>query len=356
LTLCLSPFTAIFRRTPFLIGCIGDVGLTVAANFHIFGIITEVMLAPGDQIPDSIRQKITAALNGDTFAFGEVFQYFRPRLLSHAYRIFGNTPVAQDAVQDTFISAYTHMASLKDHAMFYPWLKKILVNNCYQLMRRDRSVELNEVVMQKEVFTTSSVQTNLEKITEQWQLFGSLRELSEELRICILLRYFTGLNSYDAIALVLGIPVGTVRSRLSAAREKLTFGFHKNADSTDAALIEGESWSGYYLELYRKFYDDLHARNELFDHHHKELNLRYTSGSSGKGRSLLENEVNNDLIFGSRFQPQEIISSGNISVIEGVNINHVRYPDRCAPMTTMVLFRKNDQIDTLHIFDSDRRK
>jgi RNA polymerase sigma-70 factor (ECF subfamily) len=276
--------------------------------------------------------------------------------LSHAYRICGNTPAAQDAVQDTFISAYTHIDSLKNHALLYPWLKKILVNNCYQQLRRDRSVELSDVVMNKEIFTESSIQMQLEKMTDQWRMFDSLRELSEELRICILLRYFTELNSYDAIALVLGIPIGTVRSRLSAAREKLINNFNKNPDSTDAALKEGASWSGYYLDLYRKFYDDMNARKELFDHHHKDLNLRFTSGKTAKGRKLVEKEIDDDLFFGSRFQVREVISSGNISVVEGMNVNHIRYPDRCAPMTTMVLFRKDEQINTLHIFDSERKK
>jgi len=306
------------------------------------------------EVPASIQTKIKIAIGGDMVSFGDVFEYFRPRLLAHAYRICGNSPIAQDAVQDTFISALTQLGKLRDSLFFYPWLKKILINNCYLLIRRERSVELNPTQIKGDQLVTQSVQMNMEVLAERWQLFDSLKELSEELRSVMMLRYFTEYKSYDLIAQLLGVPVGTVRSRLAAARTKLTDTFQKNVDSNDHAMKEAESWSGYYMEMYRRFYDDLSIRNELFNHHDPQLKLRYTSGQSGKGRALLECEVNNDLVFGSRFKPQEVTSSGNISVIEGMNINHVDYPDRCAPNTVMVLFRKNDRIDTVHIFDSER--
>jgi RNA polymerase sigma factor (sigma-70 family) len=306
------------------------------------------------EIPISIQTKVKTAIAGDVTAFGSVFEYFRPRLLAHAYRICGNSPIAQDAVQDTFIASFTHLDRLREAEYFYPWLKKILVNNCYLLLRRERSVELQPSQIKGDQLVMQSVQVNIEKLADRWQLFDALKDLSEELRSVLILRYFTAYKSYEDIATLLGIPLGTVRSRLAAAKSKLTATFQTKTDSNNQALQEAENWSGYYLELYRNFYDDLAVRNELLDHHDPHLNLRYTSGQSGKGRGLLECELNNDLVFGSRFEPEEVTSSGNISVIEGYNINHPNYPDRCAPRTVMVLFRKQQRIGTVHIFDSQR--
>src|SRR5688572_14529488 len=181
------------------------------------------------EIPLTIQQKTKAAILGDAHSFGDVFEYYRPRLLSHAFRICGNSPIAQDAVQDTFISAFTHLTTLRDSFVFYPWLKKILVNNCYLLLRRERSVELHSSHIKSDLFVEQSIQSTMDKISDRWQLFDSLRDLSEELRICMLLRYFSNYKSYDDIAVLLGLPIGTVRSRLSAAREKLTAVFRQKS-------------------------------------------------------------------------------------------------------------------------------
>src|SRR6187399_3404293 len=96
------------------------------------------------QPPTSIEAHTKAAINGDSVALGVVFQFYRPRLQAHALRICGNTPLAQDAVQDTFISSFTHLKSLRDANLFYPWLKKILVHRCYQLLKKERSVGFDE--------------------------------------------------------------------------------------------------------------------------------------------------------------------------------------------------------------------
>ena len=74
-------------------------------------------------------QRAEAAIKGDAEAISSLFQLYRPKLFVYALRIMGNTPAAQDIMQDTFISAFTHIASLRNASLFYPWLKKILLNN-----------------------------------------------------------------------------------------------------------------------------------------------------------------------------------------------------------------------------------
>lgn len=304
--------------------------------------------------PPSIREQTRAALAGDSSALGVVFQFYRPRLQAHALRICGNTPVAQDAVQDTFISALTHLHSLRDATVFYPWLKKILVNRCYRLLQKERTVGFDEEMERKDFAVRQAVEDKFEKAANLQQLYKTLMFLSDELKSCILLRYFSEFNSYEDIAMILDVPVGTVRSRLAAARQKLTLQFTQMTDADDRALTEAKQWSGFYADSWNRIYDDGQTRKSFFNHLVPALRIRFTSGKSGIGRDILEEEVDNDLYFGSRFAPKEVVSSGNISLMEGPNINGPDFPDRCAPATSIVLFRKNGKVETLHIFDSTR--
>src|SRR5690242_3518052 len=114
------------------------------------------------QPPPSIESQTNAAIHGDSAALGVVFQFYRPRLQAHALRICGNSPVAQDVVQDTFISAFTHLKSLRDPKLFYPWLRKILVNHCYRLLKKERSVNFDEHMERKDLLVRHSTEDKFE--------------------------------------------------------------------------------------------------------------------------------------------------------------------------------------------------
>lgn len=305
-------------------------------------------------IPESIKAKTLAAINGDAAATGLVFEWYRPRLYAHALRICGNTPVAQDAVQDTFIAAFTHLNSLNNVHSFYPWMKKILVNNCYQLLHRERYDELKYQHMKSDSLLHNHINDHFESLSNRQLVYDSLRFLSEELRTCVMLRYFSAFKSYEEIAILLDIPVGTVRSRLAAAREKLSVLFSKRADASDAALKESQQWSGFYFNQWNNLHKDLKTRNEFFNHLLPSLNIRFTSGKTGVGRKIIEHEINDDLNYGSTVSVIDVTTSGNVTVIEANNINTPEYADRCAPSMAMVYFRKEDKVSTVHIFDSPR--
>ncbi|MEO5581214.1 MAG: RNA polymerase sigma factor, partial [Saprospiraceae bacterium] len=273
-----------------------------------------------------------------------------------ALQICGNSPAAQDAVQDTFIAAYTHLQSLRNPDFFYSWLRSILTNTCYQLIRKEKYSDLNEQIEKKDHCIQQSIDEHFDKISNHQRLFEALRLLSVELRSCVVLRYFSRFNRYDEIAKLLDIPVGTVRSRLAAAREKLKVLYSTYEDPGDAALKEASEWSAYYQSQWDNIYHDVQTRNEIINHFHPSLNIRFTSGKSGKGRLILEREIEDDLSFGSRLKVTEVFSSGNLSVLECTNFNHQDFPDRCPPATTLILLRNKNKVESLQIFDSPRIK
>ena len=128
------------------------------------------------------------------------------------------------------------------------------------------------------------------------------------------------------------------------------------SDVGDKALMESKKWTAYYSHLWQNLYDDHRIRKELLDQFHPSMHIRFTSGRTAKGIEKLEKEVYEDLHYGSRFAIREICGSGNISVIEGVNINSAEYPDRCPASSVFVTFRGESKIETFHIFDSPQPK
>lgn len=306
---------------------------------------------------EEILQRVHDAANGNSQSLAMLFQLYRPYLYVQALRIVGNTPLAQDALQDTFISAYTHISQLRCASMFYPWIKKILVNNCYLALRKEMSNRKAFKASMADTFIEESIEQRLDSSAGNRQVYGSLSYLSPELRSCVLLRYFSSFDRYEEIAEVLGIPVGTVRSRLAAARQKLCAIYSHYNDDDEQAFTEAQQWSTYYRQIWDNFYEEPKARHEFFKNLNADLHVRFTSGKSARGKYLLEEEFNNDLIYGSRFNLQEVHSCGNISILEGLNTNSPEYPDRCAPSSIIVLFRKKDnRVNACNVFDSPRNR
>ena len=314
---------------------------------------TNAYLSSMVPVPQTILEKTNAALEGDSNAFGSLFQWYNPRLYAHALRLCGNTPIAQDAVQETFISAFIHRSSLRDPSLFYPWLKRILVNHCYRLLKKEKFNE-PDLIERKDILIQHSIEENFDRTANRQWVYVALNKLSDELRACVMLKYFTRFKSYEDIALILGIPIGTVRSRLSAAREKLLSAYKQFSDTTDNAMKESGKWSGYYFYLWQNLYQNSIVRNEFRQHMHPSMNVRFTSGKLGRGRVLLDSALDDDIRHGSHLCVDEVTSSGDVSVISGANKNSKDHPDHCPPSTLVVVFRHNDKIETTHIFDSPR--
>lgn len=308
------------------------------------------MLIPSDRLKDLTE----AAVRKDSGAINMLFEYFRPALYAQALNICGNTPLAQESLQDTFIKAFHHLHHLRQTSNPYPWLKKILVNTCYRNLKKERSWLLQRSGLIRESQIRNSMEEHMEQKSDHQRLYHSMSMLSNELNSCILLRYFSDYASYEEIATILGIPVGTVRSRLAAARGKLSLFYHAEDDAGEKAILESRSWSAYYREIWQNIYDDAMVRNHFYNHLDPLLDIRFTSGKTGHGRNLLEYEIGQDLIYGTRFIVQEVISAGSITIIQGDNSFIPDYPDRCAPHSVFVLFRRDKTIGQLKIYDSVR--
>lgn len=297
-----------------------------------------------------IQQCIKAAQAGDAVAWGFLYRYHYPWMYATALRICGNSPAARDAVQDTFVTAYLKMQQLKDTAAFPGWLKTILIRFCRRHIQQQPHNDLNDLsLLENSRFCENEVSKKMDWYEGQSKIYDSLSCLSDTLQSVLLLRYFSGWSSYEAIAILLCIPVGTVRSRLSQAKQKLLEQWAKSNDDNDAAFRKATEWNGLYNDYFGNIYTSLQHREKLIAHLDKNLHLVFTSGKIATGRSLVQQMIEEDMVYGNSFAGLEVASSGNISLIECQNINPDEYPDRCPESTVFVLYRSGNIVTRMNL-------
>jgi RNA polymerase sigma-70 factor (ECF subfamily) len=161
---------------------------------------------------------VLAAQSGDPAGLGTLLERHRALLHAVAVGMLGHGPQAEDAVHDTFLIALRRIGELRDPAAARAWLLAILGNVCRAQLRRPATDPVAEV---PEPPAERPVDEAIDRLALRDWVWTALDRLSPPLRLAVVLRYFTSASSYEAIADLCGVPVGTVRSRLNAARTKL---------------------------------------------------------------------------------------------------------------------------------------
>ena len=167
---------------------------------------------------------IREALEGHSSSYGELVERFQDRLHCAMLHIVGSHGEAEDVVQDTFVQAFIKLDTFQGNSQFFTWLYRIAFNNALSRGRRKRnqiSLEQNRDLSgtdpEDRVEPPDEPLLRSERIA---QVHAALGLLSEEHRAIIVLREMQD-TSYEDIAEILEINIGTVRSRLSRARLQL---------------------------------------------------------------------------------------------------------------------------------------
>jgi RNA polymerase sigma-70 factor, ECF subfamily len=148
------------------------------------------------------------------------FRSLADQHLDESYRlaraILGEPADAEDATHDAFITAWQKWPTLRDEARFEPWFRKILVNTCRNRLRRGSRWQLRDI-SDELMLAAADDDPNRD---ERDAIGRGLARLEPDDRIILALRYDRDLT-IDAIASTLGIPSGTVKSRLHHALRRL---------------------------------------------------------------------------------------------------------------------------------------
>lgn len=181
------------------------------------------------------RELIDRARHGDHDAFAELVDGALRRLDAAARLILRDPDLAQDAVQETLIRAWRDLPGLRDPDRFDAWLHRLLVNACLDLVRRRRrrpiEVELSPI-------DSMSMPDHSTAFAERELLDAALRRLDPGHRAVVALHFLLGMPLHD-VAVSLGIPDGTARSRLHYALAAMRTDTQTGAHQATAAVPGG---------------------------------------------------------------------------------------------------------------------
>lgn len=159
---------------------------------------------------------IDLARGGDRDAFGMLAASSIDRLYAIAVRVLHDRDRAEDAVQSALLKAWRDLPSLRDPARFEAWLHRLLLRACYDEARRQRTFVASVTVVSAEPGEAD----DSGRFADRDQLERAFRRLPIDQRAVIVLHHYEGLPLTE-VADVLGIPVGTARSRLHYALRTL---------------------------------------------------------------------------------------------------------------------------------------
>jgi RNA polymerase sigma-70 factor (ECF subfamily) len=176
---------------------------------------------------------VFACQKGDTEAFETLVERHQKKMLNIAFRMIGDYDDACDITQEAFVAAYKSIKKFKAEAKFSTWLYRIVVNYSknrlkqlriaakHENVRIDDSEETKpEALMNQSLVNDANPGTYMEKREREARVQKCITSLDEEYREVLVLRDIQGF-SYEEICNILKIPDGTVKSRLSRARNTL---------------------------------------------------------------------------------------------------------------------------------------
>lgn len=178
--------------------------------------------------PDDL-ERIRSFASGDVAAFEEIVEAYQGRIVTLCRYLLGSAADADDAAQDVFIKAFKNLKNFRPEAALYTWLYRIAVNTCIDRKRKPFFLSLFHPTDAEEGAGAAfadprSSEPSPEQLVESQQISQeiqcALKQLSPKLRAVMVLKEIEGLR-YEEIAEVLEISIGTVKSRISRAREEL---------------------------------------------------------------------------------------------------------------------------------------
>jgi RNA polymerase sigma factor (sigma-70 family) len=300
----------------------------------------------------SDAQLARAAQSGDAASLGVLLERHRGPLYALALRFLGYDPDAQEAVQDAFLTALRTIDRLREPEAVGGWLRGIQRNVCLRRLR-ERQGEIHFERPEREIelpFLESSVEEAIEHLTTREWVWSALGRLPENLQLTVALRYFSGHSSYQEISAVLGVPMGTVKSRLNTAKLMLVGALLETASlEQDETRRLTQARANFFETAYAEYnqakgYDILASAFSG--------DLVFSAVSNGKvftrDYEFLVGDMERDLELGVKLHPTEVVSSKGVAVIEFDIESPPDNPRGCPATFSQVAFYRDEKIHRLH--------
>ncbi|HSW09304.1 MAG TPA: sigma-70 family RNA polymerase sigma factor [Bacillota bacterium] len=180
---------------------------------------------PAASFPDELL--VSAAKRGDRAAFGELVRRYERKVYNLAYRYAGNSDDAADLAQEAFLKAFCALGTFRGRSAFSTWLYRVTANVCLDALRgrqRRRTLSLDQAPPGREgdrewelADPRADLEEQVQRREVQSAVHRAIGRLGPEHRLVVVLRDLQGF-SYQEISRILGLNLGTVKSRLNRAR------------------------------------------------------------------------------------------------------------------------------------------
>jgi RNA polymerase sigma-70 factor (ECF subfamily) len=172
-------------------------------------------------VTDSDEELVRRYLQGDKEAFSTLVKRHETRVYNVCLRILGNREDARDATQDAFLTALRKLSQFRGEAAFTTWLHRVAVNACYDALRKRKRQPMLRLAAdddhQREVEPGPTIPDPADALAAGIDVARALSQVPEDYRIALVLADVQDLP-YEDIARVLGVPLGTVKSRVHRGR------------------------------------------------------------------------------------------------------------------------------------------
>ena len=175
------------------------------------------------------KKLIDRALEGDENAFRSLLEKYRNLVFSIMLKMVRNKQEAEDLTQEAFMKAFASLASFNDEFAFSTWLMKIASNNCIDFLRKKKlkTYSIHEPIQYKDEKIEIEIpdhdpspERTLLQSERSRMIEETINELPERYRYVIILRHKEE-KSYEEIAEIMNLPLGTVKAQIFRAREIL---------------------------------------------------------------------------------------------------------------------------------------
>ncbi|MCD0461615.1 RNA polymerase sigma factor [Roseiconus lacunae] len=168
---------------------------------------------------------VERACDGNSLAFTRLIQCNRDKLFASLCRFLDSPVDAEEALQEAFVRAFTRIESFKRNSKFSTWLYRIALNTAITNRQKNRrAISIHgrdqQYLYDFEDSRYESAESMIIREEQKQLVHAALDRLNDDHRAILILREMDDL-AYEEIASVLGIPINTVRSRLSRARDRM---------------------------------------------------------------------------------------------------------------------------------------
>lgn len=165
------------------------------------------------------QELLARVVDGDHDAFNQIMRHHEDRVFSVCLRIMGNRELALDATQETFLTAFRKADQFRGNSALGTWIYRIAVNTCYDQLRKQKRRRTDPIPEHLDP-ADFSAEEEVDSAALRPEILEALASIPQDFRSAVVLSDIEGM-ALPEVADVLGVPVGTVKSRVFRGRRLL---------------------------------------------------------------------------------------------------------------------------------------